>query len=240
MVFSKKSGSLLKWRRRRANPPGGQVRLRRTSSGQLVRTAGGSVTVWYYFDIYVFVPGLGGGAAVYLEADDALLFDGLVGFGVIDRLVSIHPQLYSGAGAANDVLVPVMGLEDLVELFGVGSGEDSATSSLVVEAGPKPLSHVGLVSDHVVVVRDATAANLNAGVGGGGVADELYHEAEFKIPIDLLCAEEFILWEGFFQVAAYDCTILYAEVVEITFPSVEGPAVEQRYGARLVRCASAE
>jgi len=66
--------------------------------------------VVYYFNLDILIPRLGGRAAVYLEADGAVLFDRVVRLSVIDGLVSVDPELDAASHASDNVFVPVVRL----------------------------------------------------------------------------------------------------------------------------------
>jgi len=77
-------------------------------------------------DLDILVPRFGRAAAVDLEADDPRLLDFLVGLGVVDRLAAVDPQLQALTLAADDVVVPVAGLEHLGQGLRVGPGQHAA------------------------------------------------------------------------------------------------------------------
>jgi hypothetical protein len=83
------------------------------------------------------------------------------------------------------------------------------------------LSHVCLVSDHLVVVWNAPAPNLNTRIGLGWITNEFHLQAQLKISIDLLRRKEFIVRNILFETSAYYGTVLNPEIVEIALPSVK-------------------
>ena len=63
------------------------------------------------FDEDVAIGDFDGGAAVDLQADDAALGDVGFGFGVVDGLDVVHPDLDAGAFAADAEVVPAGGFD---------------------------------------------------------------------------------------------------------------------------------
>jgi hypothetical protein len=61
---------------------------------------------------------------VDLDGDDPFLRDRFVRLRVVDRFQAVDEELDVLALAADDVLIPVVALEDLVDGLGIGFGED--------------------------------------------------------------------------------------------------------------------
>ncbi len=75
-----------------------------------------------YFDTDLLIQRLAGWPAVDLHADETCLFDALVGFGVVDRLGAVEPDLYPTSFATDHVIIPVIELNKLDPLFLVRGG----------------------------------------------------------------------------------------------------------------------
>ena len=104
-----------------------------------------------------------------LQADATALFYTVVGFGVIGRLEAVDREANALALAADRVLVPVVVLHQLFDDFPGRLREYLVSPRLVVKRPPVVLPHVGLVTDHFVVIRNPFGAELYSGVGAGRV-----------------------------------------------------------------------
>ena len=85
-------------------------------------------------------------------------------FCVVHGLDTVDFQGHSIACGANFVLVPLPRFHGLLHGFRVRFSEDGVASGFVIQRAIPTLSNVGLVSSHLVVVRDAFAADLDSGV----------------------------------------------------------------------------
>lgn len=56
-----------------------------------------------------------------LHGDDAGLFNRVVRFGIVDRLLAVDPQLNPFAFAQNAIVVPVVALQNFEYLVGLGA-----------------------------------------------------------------------------------------------------------------------
>ena len=81
----------------------------------------------------VFVPGFARGSAVDLQPDDSPPGDRLIGFGVVDGLQIVEPELDAWALTADDVPVPIVAFENLGDGGLVGPGQNLVAARFVVE-----------------------------------------------------------------------------------------------------------
>src|SRR5262249_38646849 len=147
---------------------------------------------------------------------------------------AVEPQPDARPLAADDVLVPVAVLDDLVAELGVGPGQDLVAPRLVVERPPVVLPGVGLVADHLVVPGYPPGAELDAGVGVLPVAEELELHPQLEVAEGLLCAEELVSGHHALERAAGDGALLDPpRLLRVPLPAGEGLAVEE--GLRLAR-----
>ena len=99
---------------------------------------------------------------------------------------------------------------------------------LVVQRPPVVLAHVGLVAVDLVVVRDATGPELDAGVRLGPVADELELHLQLEVAVGLLGAEELVAGHGRLKRPADDGPVLGRPgLLGVAFPPLERLAVEE-------------
>ena len=173
----------------------------------------------------VAVPRFGGRATMDLEGDHAGQRDLGIRFGEVDGLGAVDIQPDARAFAANFVLVPVVGLKDLVDHAGLGLSEHAAAAGFIVQRPPPALAHIGLVPDHFVVVGDALGADLNAGVGLRAT-NEFHLQFENEILIGLLGAEKFVVGNLGLEVAGHHGALFDSEVFQISIPAIEGFAVK--------------
>ena len=89
------------------------------------------------------------------------------------------------------------------------------------------LPHVGLITDYFVMVRNPRGAELDTGVGFGGIAEQFDFQPKLEIIVFLCRAKEFVMREAVFQRAAGDRAVLYAEDTLVPFPAFELFTVEQ-------------
>jgi hypothetical protein len=88
------------------------------------------------------------------------------------------------------------------------------------------LPHIGLVADHLSIIWDTAAANLNSGVGMAGITQQPDSETKFEIPVLILCAKKHIFRNLTLERTRYDSPILDAKPVEISLPASKGLAIE--------------
>ena len=95
----------------------------------------------------------------------------LVGLGVIDGLLAVEPQLDMVPLAADPIVVPAVGMDDLLPLLGSWACQNLVAARLFVKIAPPLRVHVGLVAGHLGAFGHPLAAELNAAVGV--LADQL-------------------------------------------------------------------
>ena len=78
-------------------------------------------------------------------------------------MAAVEPKLNSLTLAANDVIIPPILLGDLRLLSWRRTGEQFVPA-FVVKAAPEFGSDIGLVANHLVVIRNPSASYLNPGV----------------------------------------------------------------------------
>src|SRR5687767_8237843 len=148
------------------------------------------------FDDDVFEPGFSFAAAVDLDGDLALLWDGGVRLGVVDGLDAVDPELNAGAFAADAIFVPVATLQSRFEFRHIGLCQNLVPARLVVKGAPPcGIADISLVSPHFVRRSvDANAPNLDTGVHESFRTDEFEFQPKLKVAEVLsVCGEEFIL-----------------------------------------------
>jgi len=174
---------------------------------------------------------------VDLQADATSLFDAVVCFGVINRLEAVDREANAFAFGADHVIVPIVALQNFVQFVEVRAGENLSPPRFVVKRAPVVLPHVGLITDHFVVVRNSFGAELDSGVGSGRIAEQFDFQPQLEIAVFLRRAEEFVARDILFQRPAGDCAALDSEEAQIAFPAFERFPVEQSLRAALI-CAS--
>ena len=160
-----------------------------------------------------------------LEGDDAGQRDLGVRFGEVDGLGAVDIQPDAWAFAADFVLVPIVGLKDLVDHASLRLGQHTAPAGFIVQRPPPALTHIGLIADHFVVVGDALGADLNTGVGLG-TANEFDLQFENEILVGLLGAEKFVVGNLGLEVAGHHGALFDSEEFQISFPAIESFAVK--------------
>ena len=165
-----------------------------------------------------------------LDGDDAGFIDARIGLGVVDGLNAVDPLCDLLAVSFDFVFVPVVTLQDFVDLSDIRLGEDFVAARLIIEATPPfGIAHVGLVTADFVVIWNSFGAKLNAGVGS--FTDEFEFQGEDEIGVVARGAEEFVARDFFLHGAADNGAILDAEgFIGIPFPAFEGFAIEKRDG----------
>src|SRR5215510_1105912 len=118
------------------------------------------------------VPGLARRSPMNLQTDVTTLFYAVVGFGVIGRLEAVDRKANALAFGADQVIVPVVALQDFVQFVEVRTGQYLPPPRLVVKRAPVLLPQVGLVTYHFVVVRDPFGTELDSGVGARRIAEQ--------------------------------------------------------------------
>src|SRR5215510_7925927 len=109
------------------------------------------------------VPGLARRASMNLQTDVTALFYAVVGFGVIGRLEAVDREANAFAFGADHVIVPIVALQDFVQFVQIRACQYLPPPRLVVKRAPVALPHIGLVTDHFVVIRNPFGADLDSG-----------------------------------------------------------------------------
>ena len=99
-----------------------------------------------------------------------------IGFGVVDGLDAVKPDLDAWALGADAVIIPLA--QRLHGLFlggGVGPSEDLVAATLIIQAAVVARAEVSLVAFHLIMIRDTGGTELHAPV----------HEAlgTFELPL---------------------------------------------------------
>ena len=184
---------------------------------------------WQFFDDEVFVADDGGGVAVDLDGDDAGGGDVGFGFGVVDGLDAVEPDLDVLAFSANAVVVPFAdGFLGFGEDFGGGLGEDLFAAAFVVEGAVVAFAEVGLIAGDFVVIGDALGAKLDAAVDEAFGAFELPFEGEFEVAVGFGGGEEVVFFLLGGEGAGNEGAVFDApDSSGVAFPAGEGFAVEE-------------
>lgn len=149
--------------------------------------------------------------------------------GIVCRTAAIQFVRDVVAFGPDHVFVP-SGLVELRQRCGRSLHQDAIATGLVVETAPVLLPDVGLIARDFMRVRNRFAPELNPAVASGVDKPELENENE--IAVFCGCAQEIVVSEAL--VFADDHAVLHApDTGSVDLPSIEVPAVEERYKVRV-------
>ena len=98
-----------------------------------------------------------------LQAEFTREGNGRIGFGEVDGLLAVKPDLNARSFGANAVGIPfARGLHALRFGGGVGLREEAITATLIVESAIVAGTEVGLIAYHLVVKGHPLGAELHA------------------------------------------------------------------------------
>ena len=162
----------------------------------------------------------------------AVLENDSLGFGVVDGLDAVEPDLDAAAFGADAVVVPLAdGFLGFGEDFGGGLGEDFFAAAFVVEGTVVAFAEVGLVAGDFVVIGDALGAELDAAVDEAFGAFELPFEGEFEVAVGFGGGEEIVFFLLGGEGASDEGAVFDApDSAGVAFPAGEGFAVEEGDG----------
>ena len=180
-------------------------------------------------------------AAMDLNAENSTRGYVRILFVVVGGLDAIEPDCDARAISANDVVVPVIPVQNLVHCDHVGREQNATAPSFVIDrAPPIRIAQIALVARNFFGIRNAVGANLNAAIDESRSASELEFEVKNEVRVLALGAEKLVFADCLGQRAADDDAILRAPELRIAFPLIES-AVEERNGigsGRRRNCAS--
>src|ERR1051325_5885834 len=128
---------------------------------------------------------------------------------------------------ANDVIIPIIGFEDLFEDNGLTMSQGFPTARFVVKAAPIAFAHIGLVTDHF---KSGLFSSLTAQLNPA-VYETRPFQFDFQPQIEVLelrrRAEEVIVRHRFGQSAAHQRAFFDAPgAVRVAFPTTKTLAIE--------------
>ena len=120
-------------------------------------------------------------ATVDLNGNQSGLFDLLIVFCVVDSLKVVDPQLDVATFTQNSVRIPVISFQHFREFLFIGRQQNLVAARFVIQRAPIVLAEIRLITNHLMMIRDALTSQLHAGIRVS--SDELELQPQLEITV---------------------------------------------------------
>ncbi len=154
----------------------------------------------------------------------------LLDFRVIDRQHAIEPHANAGTLGPDAVFVPLVGLQCSLLRLVARTSEKCLSTALVVERSVVAFSEIRLIADHLVMVRNAPAAELHSAVHEAFRPDELVLEPQVEVAVLAFRGNELIARDRRFERAGGDGSVFNTpRLLRVPRPAGKALALEERF-----------